>query len=840
MKKTLSDQHGHDNNSSKLNFCSLCDFKHKLQYFHTVTSGLNFPQYTDVGLVDGEPFVYYDSKIRKYIPKTEWIKQIIKEDPEYWNSGSQNQQAEEESYKQNEATIKQRFNHTTGVHTLQRMYGCEIEDDGTVRGYDQIGYDGEDFISLDLQTKTWTAAKPQAVMSKNKLDNTGTAAYDQFYLENICIEWLMKYVSIGRETLERKVPPDVSVYQKHSSLDVVCHATGFYPEEVKIFWQKNGEDLIEDVELGETLPNNDGSFQKRSLLKVPVKKLQRNNYTCVVQHSSLEKEILKPVINLKVEHKLQYFQTAVTPGLNFPQYTDVGLVDGEPFVYYDSNIRKYIPKTEWIKQIIDYDPEYWNRGTQNQQTEERTYIQNVAKIMQNFNHTKVHGCEMDEDDDKTVRGYDRLGYDGEDFISLDLQYVTWVVAKPQAVFFKHQLDMTGAAVYDKFYLENIFPPDVSVYQKHSSPDVVCHATGFYPEEVMITWQKDGEDLIEDVELGETLPNNDGSFQKRSLLKVPVEELQRNNYTCVVQHSSLEKEILKPVINLKGGRSDLLRVGVPAAAGGGVAALGASLGFLIWKKKSASNEDSNTTTNSKNNPDNGNGNTTNNHQQPQQPQQTQSSTPLTTTTPDNHNHQQPQHHQQPQSTLTTTTTNNNPNNHNQLQQPQLTPTTTTTNNHQQPQSTLTTTTTNNNPNNHNQLQQPQLTPTTTTTNNHQQPQSTLTTTTTNNNPNNHNQLQQPQTTPTTTTTNNHNQPQSTTPPATTNNGSTNNYTDNGHNMNNIQTSDCPLTENESRQHNQRSSLQSRIIRLKSRILTAGQEVMRDSISQSMIGVARSCP
>ncbi|XP_060798521.1 class I histocompatibility antigen, F10 alpha chain-like isoform X2 [Neoarius graeffei] len=256
---------------------------------------MNFPEYTDVGLVDGELFVYYDSNIRKYIPKTEWIQKVTDSDADYWNSGTQNQQAAEEVYKEDIATLMQRFNQTEGVHTLQRLYGCEIDDDGTVRGYDQLGYDGDDFISLDLKSVTWTAAKPQAVITKNKLDATGTAHADKHYLENRCIEWLQKYVSYSREILERKVRPEVSVFQKHSSPEVVCHATGFFPKSVNITWQKDGEDVYVGVELSETLPNHDGSFQKRSVLKVPAEALQKHNYTCVVQHSSLQEEIVMPV-----------------------------------------------------------------------------------------------------------------------------------------------------------------------------------------------------------------------------------------------------------------------------------------------------------------------------------------------------------------------------------------------------------------------------------------------------------------------------------------------------------------------------------------------------------------
>ncbi|TUQ70305.1 Mevalonate kinase [Bagarius yarrelli] len=76
------------------------------------------------------------------------------------------------------------------------------------------------------------------------------------------------------------------------------------------------------------------------------------------------------------------------------------------------------------------------------------------------------------------------------------------------------------------------------------------------------------------------PNQDGSFQQRSILKVSSEELQKHTYTCVIQHSSLEKEMLMEVP--KGGASIALIAGVVAALVALVAAV--VVGILIWKKK----------------------------------------------------------------------------------------------------------------------------------------------------------------------------------------------------------------------------------------------------------------
>ncbi|KAL7836174.1 hypothetical protein AOLI_G00274580 [Acnodon oligacanthus] len=267
---------------------------HSLQYLYTaVTPGINFPEFSIVGLVDEEHTVYYDSSIRKMIPKTEWMRNNEGED--YWNSETQSSERHEETFRTSVGNVMQRFNQTAGVHTVQWMYGCELHDAGTKRGYMQFGYDGEDFLSLDLNTETWTAANAKAVITKHKWDGERWGSQVKNYLKNTCTGWIQKYVGYGRSSLERKDPPEVSLFQKDSSSPVVCHATGFFPKAVMISWQKNGEDLHEDVELRETLRNQDGTFQKRSVLTVSPVELKKNDYTCIILHSSLEKEVVLQV-----------------------------------------------------------------------------------------------------------------------------------------------------------------------------------------------------------------------------------------------------------------------------------------------------------------------------------------------------------------------------------------------------------------------------------------------------------------------------------------------------------------------------------------------------------------
>uniref|UniRef100_A0A8C4H2M8 Ig-like domain-containing protein n=1 Tax=Dicentrarchus labrax TaxID=13489 RepID=A0A8C4H2M8_DICLA len=260
---------------------------HSLKYIFTASSGVpNFPEFVTVGLVDEFQTVHYDSNTRRAEPKQDWMSRVTAEDPQYWERETQACLGKQQAFKANIETAKQRFNQTGGVHVAQRMYGCEWDDDtGEVNGYDQWGYDGEDFIAFDLKTETWTAPVPQAVITKHKWDNNkAEIALYKNYLIRECIDWLKKYVDYGRSSLLRTDLPSVSLLQKTPSSPVSCHATGFYPDSATLIWRKDGEELHEDVDHGEILLNHDGSFQMSVDLNLSsVTPEDWRRYDCVFQ-----------------------------------------------------------------------------------------------------------------------------------------------------------------------------------------------------------------------------------------------------------------------------------------------------------------------------------------------------------------------------------------------------------------------------------------------------------------------------------------------------------------------------------------------------------------------------
>ncbi|XP_046698238.1 patr class I histocompatibility antigen, A-5 alpha chain-like isoform X2 [Silurus meridionalis] len=271
---------------------------HSLEYHYTALTPqyTGFPEFTAVGLLDEKQFMFYSSSNKMLIPEN-WIKKSTSEN--YWKSEKQDMEGHHDDFNNIFTKIKSLFNDSRG-HTLQRMYGCESDDGGITRRYDQYCFDGEDFISLDLENGTWIAVKPQALILKHDWESNKYTKFWKNFLEHDCIDLLKTFVNYGRETLKRKVRPETFLFQKESPPEVVCDATGFFPKALNISWKKDGQDVHVDVDLRETLPNQDGSFQKRSILKVSAEELQKHTYTCVIEHSSLEKDLVLPVSERRI------------------------------------------------------------------------------------------------------------------------------------------------------------------------------------------------------------------------------------------------------------------------------------------------------------------------------------------------------------------------------------------------------------------------------------------------------------------------------------------------------------------------------------------------------------
>ncbi|XP_047461609.1 uncharacterized protein LOC125020303 [Mugil cephalus] len=632
----------------------LCHFsssvKHSLKFYVTASSGdPNLPEYMSIGRIDDIQVGYCDGSKKILETRQEWMKKIVDDNPQIWKWQMQDCfEILPPLFKNRLNSLIQLFNHSegSGVHILQLLDGCEWDETtGEFTGFSRFGYDGEDFIELDLKTLTWTALRPEAEIIKQKWNEDTVEIKDYVELfTGIYPEWLKLSLKYGNSSLLRTDVPSVSLLQKTPSSPVSCHATGFYPDRAMMFWRKDEEEIHEGVEHGEILPNHDGSFQMNADLDISsVSPEDWRRYDCVFHLSGVEDDIItkldetqirtnweKPSnmttsiiisavivvvvfaaaagfmvhrkkqdqrqppdpensselsekrmktlllllllchVSSSVKHSLKFYFTASSGVPNLPEFMIVAEVDDIQVGYCDGS--KILGITYHIKIPVE-NPQIWEwQIEQCFETEPPSSNNALNSLIQLFNHSegsgvhilqRIEGCEWDETTGEFT-GFVQYGYDGEDFIELDLKTLTWTALRPEADIIKQKWDedtvrmkrneelltqkcpewMKMNLKYGNNSLLRTDVPSVSLLQKTPSSPVSCHATGFYPDRAMMFWRKDGEEIHEGVEHGEILPNHDGSFQMNvdlNISSVSPEDWRR--YDCVFHLSGVEDDII---------------------------------------------------------------------------------------------------------------------------------------------------------------------------------------------------------------------------------------------------------------------------------------------------------
>nr|XP_037851983.1 class I histocompatibility antigen, Gogo-B*0101 alpha chain-like isoform X2 [Chlorocebus sabaeus] len=266
---------------------------HSMRYFDTAVSrpGRGEPHFISVGYVDDTQFVRFDSDAKSEMDEpaepARWMEQ---EGPEYWEEQTRIAKDVAQTDRGTLRTALRYYNQSeAGSHTLQSMCGCDLGLDGRLlRGYLQYAYDGRDYIALNEDLRSWTAADEAAQNTQRKWEAAGWAEQIRAHLEGTCVEWLRRHLENGKEMLQRADPPKTHVTHHPVSdheATLRCWALGFYPEEITLTWQRDGEEQTQDTELVETRPGGDGTFQKWGAVVVPSG--EEGRYTCHVQHEGL-------------------------------------------------------------------------------------------------------------------------------------------------------------------------------------------------------------------------------------------------------------------------------------------------------------------------------------------------------------------------------------------------------------------------------------------------------------------------------------------------------------------------------------------------------------------------
>ncbi|XP_027587118.1 antigen-presenting glycoprotein CD1d-like [Pipra filicauda] len=175
----------------------------------------------------------------------------------------------------------------------QSMAGCKLYPNRTSRVFVYIGYNGQDFLSLDTDNATWTLSQDTklARYARDVLqDDTNIAEAVQDIVKDTCVYALEMFQSYGRAALERQELPVATVFARTPSphqLLLVCHVTAFYPRPISVAWLRDGHEVPPGPQLNTSpvLPNADLTYQLSSVLAVAPQ--DGHSYACRVRHRSL-------------------------------------------------------------------------------------------------------------------------------------------------------------------------------------------------------------------------------------------------------------------------------------------------------------------------------------------------------------------------------------------------------------------------------------------------------------------------------------------------------------------------------------------------------------------------
>lgn len=89
-------------------------------------------------------------------------------------------------------------------HTFQCFIGCEVgPDQHFLRGHYSHAFNGRDYISLNEDMRTWTAADKTAQIAVRRWEAKHLAEHWRIFAQGQCIAWLLRHLELGKEILQR-------------------------------------------------------------------------------------------------------------------------------------------------------------------------------------------------------------------------------------------------------------------------------------------------------------------------------------------------------------------------------------------------------------------------------------------------------------------------------------------------------------------------------------------------------------------------------------------------------------------------------------------------------------
>ncbi|XP_073502102.1 uncharacterized protein [Phyllobates terribilis] len=379
-------------------------------------------------------------------------------------------------------------------------------------------------------------------------------------------------------TVDVKALPQVTITSKTVNEKSVlrCFVTRFYPADIDIKWFR-GSERLSDVTEDPPLRNPDRTYSVNSTVTItPTEEDRERIFSCRVQHESLKQPLQEDfqlgykdksatsgnenliiliaavvvillittvisltVIYLKIRKQSEYLHCRHIAEAGVPAELKIGDVI-TPDLTLNRNANLKCPL--YIYKVGEHYVEWYEKK------------QDTEKLIPNSDNRRLQ--TVDKNDGNSWTAY--LALTPVNIEDDEIKYICKVKGSQQTV--------EASASTEE--LSVTAPPQVTVTDKmavvNAESVLRCSVTGFYPADIDIKWFR-GSERLSDVTEGPPLRNQDGLYSVNSSVTItPTEEDREQNFSCRVQHTSLEEPLQKDfqlifteqksLLNNKNGKS----------------------------------------------------------------------------------------------------------------------------------------------------------------------------------------------------------------------------------------------------------------------------------------------
>lgn len=296
---------------------------------------------------------------------------------------------------------------------------------------------------------------------------------------------------------------------------LICQATNFRPNKIKLTWLREGRPLRSGVSTGQVLPEGSGTYFLQSSLTVSENDwLSQNTFTCQVAHerAQFQKNVSSTCFTGEPESPIEVF---VIP----PSFASIFRTKSATLTCIVTNLpTPQNPNISWTRE--------------NGQPLDTTIKMSLSHLNGTFSAEGITTVCAEE-------------WDSGDIFRCTVIHPNYPEPLKKEISKPKGSTKKAPVVY-------LLPPTSEELSLRESATLTCLVKDFYPADVFVQWQHKGQPIPSEkyvTSSPQQEPQKDGLYFSHSTLTVPEKHWNAgDSYTCVVVHEALPFSVTEKTVD----------------------------------------------------------------------------------------------------------------------------------------------------------------------------------------------------------------------------------------------------------------------------------------------------